>query len=204
MTKADIVEKVYDNLGGLSKKESAEIVELVFETIKNDPRARREDQDQRLRQLRRPTEERARRSQPADGRRDQDRAAKRADLQAVSSAQERHQPLSSAVSRVLSLPPIPDKHFFKIGEVAELVGVRTTVLRFWESEFTQIRPTKTPNGHRVYARTDVELLRRIRVLVHDRGYTIAGARSLLQQGEAAVVAVLDAEPLRGRPRAECG
>ena len=99
------------------------------------------------------------------------------------------------MSRLPSLPPIPDKHFFKIGEVADLVGVRTTVLRFWESEFTQIRPTKTPNGHRVYARADVELLRRIRVLVHDRGYTIAGARSLLQQGETAVTAVLDAAPL---------
>lgn len=97
--------------------------------------------------------------------------------------------------RAASLPPIPDKHFFKIGEAAELADVRTTVLRFWESEFPQIRPTKTPNGHRVYSRADVELLRRIRTLVHDRGYTIAGARSLLQQGEDAVSAVLDAAPL---------
>lgn len=99
------------------------------------------------------------------------------------------------MSRTTSLPPIPDKHFFKIGEAADLADVRTTVLRFWESEFPQIRPTKSPNGHRVYSRADVELLRRIRVLVHDRGYTLAGARSLLQHGEAAVTAVLDAAPL---------
>lgn len=98
------------------------------------------------------------------------------------------------MKRASALPPIPDKHFFKIGEVAELVGVRTSVLRFWESEFTQIRPEKSPNGHRVYARADVELLRRIQLLVHDRGYTIAGARTLLSKGEAAVQAVLDAEP----------
>jgi DNA-binding transcriptional MerR regulator len=98
------------------------------------------------------------------------------------------------LKRAAALPPLPEKHFFKIGEVADLVGVRTSVLRFWESEFTQIRPEKSPNGHRVYARADVELLRRIRLLVHDRGYTIAGARTLLAQGESAVQAVLDANP----------
>ena len=99
------------------------------------------------------------------------------------------------MKRSAALPALPEKHFFKIGEVAERVGVRTSVLRFWESEFPQIRPTKTQNGHRVYARADVELLRRIHVLVHDRGYTLAGARALLQQGESAVSAVLDAAPL---------
>lgn len=98
------------------------------------------------------------------------------------------------MKRPAALPALPEKHFFKIGEVAELVGVRTSVLRFWESEFPQIRPTKTQNGHRVYARADVELLRRIHVLVHAKGYTLAGARALLQQGEAAVSAVLEAAP----------
>jgi len=98
------------------------------------------------------------------------------------------------VKRGSALPPIPDKHFFKIGEVADLVGVRTSVLRFWESEFPQIRPEKSPNGHRIYARADVELLRRIQLLVHDRGYTLAGARALLSKGEISVQAVLDAEP----------
>ncbi len=99
------------------------------------------------------------------------------------------------MKRVRALPPIPEKHFFKIGEVAELLGVKTSVLRFWETEFGQIRPTKTTNGHRVYARSDVEVLRRIHALVHGRGMTIAGARALLQQGENAVSSVLDAQPL---------
>lgn len=99
------------------------------------------------------------------------------------------------MKRVRTLPAVPDKHFFKIGEVATLLGVRTSVLRFWETEFERIRPTKSNNGHRVYGRSDVELLRRIHQLVHVKGMTLSGARALLQQGEVAVQAVLDAQPI---------
>lgn len=90
--------------------------------------------------------------------------------------------------------PIPDKHAFKIGEASRLVGVKPHVLRFWEKEFAQVRPRKASNGHRLYARSDVELLRRIRELLHDRGFTIEGARNLLREGDEAVAAALEPSP----------
>lgn len=95
---------------------------------------------------------------------------------------------------VADLPPIPDKLFFKIGEVSRLVGVKPHVLRFWEGEFSQIRPTKAANGHRLYARGDVEKLRRIRTLLHERRFTIAGVRALLNEGSEAVEAALALRP----------
>lgn len=86
---------------------------------------------------------------------------------------------------------IPDRLAFKIGETSRLVGVKPHVLRFWEQEFGRLRPTKTASGHRLYSRSDVVLLRTIRTLLHCRGYTIAGARSLIQRGDLAVRQVLD-------------
>ncbi|MFN3197756.1 MAG: MerR family transcriptional regulator [Bradymonadia bacterium] len=90
--------------------------------------------------------------------------------------------------------PIPEKLQFKIGEVSKLVGVKPYVLRFWESEFSQLRPRKGVNGHRIYSRNDVITLRRIRSLLHERKYTIAGARALLAEGEEAIEAALAARP----------
>jgi DNA-binding transcriptional MerR regulator len=78
-------------------------------------------------------------------------------------------------------PQLPDKLFFKIGEVADLVGVKPHVLRYWESEFTALRPMKTRGAHRVYKRRDVELAMLIRRLLHDEGYTIPGARKRLRE-----------------------
>jgi DNA-binding transcriptional MerR regulator len=78
-------------------------------------------------------------------------------------------------------PQLPDKLFFKIGEVAELVGVKPHVLRYWESEFPALRPMKTRGSHRVYRRKDVELAQLIRRLLHDEGYTIGGAKKRLRQ-----------------------
>ncbi len=77
--------------------------------------------------------------------------------------------------------PLPDKLFFKIGEVADLVGVKPHVLRYWESEFVALRPMKTRGSHRVYSRRDVELAMLIRRLLHDEGFTIPGARKKLKQ-----------------------
>ncbi len=77
---------------------------------------------------------------------------------------------------------IPDKVYFRIGEVSSLVGVDPHVLRFWESEFHIIRPTRARSNHRLYRRKDVENLLRIKRLLHDEGYTIAGARKALRQG----------------------
>lgn len=76
---------------------------------------------------------------------------------------------------------IPDKLYFRIGEVARLCGVEAYVLRFWESEFPQLRPNKSGTGQRLYRKRDVEMAMRVRRLLHDEGYTIAGARQVLAQ-----------------------
>ncbi|HEX4004836.1 MAG TPA: MerR family transcriptional regulator [Acidobacteriaceae bacterium] len=74
---------------------------------------------------------------------------------------------------------IPDKLYFRIGDVAKLCGVETYVLRFWETEFPQMRPNKSGTGQRLYRKRDVELALKVRRLLHDEGYTIAGARQVL-------------------------
>jgi DNA-binding transcriptional MerR regulator len=77
---------------------------------------------------------------------------------------------------------LPSKLFFRIGEVAGLVGVEPHVLRYWEREFRSIRPTKSAKGQRVYSRRDVENLLRVRDLLYCDGFTIAGAKKRLQRG----------------------
>jgi DNA-binding transcriptional MerR regulator len=79
-----------------------------------------------------------------------------------------------------SLPEIPDKLYFKIGEVSELLGVEPYVLRFWETEFPHLTPKKSGTGHRLYRRKDVELLLRIKHLLYEKRFTIEGARQTLQ------------------------
>lgn len=76
---------------------------------------------------------------------------------------------------------IPDKLYFKIGEVAKLVGVKPYVLRYWETEFTEISPTKSRKGQRLYKRKDVELLLKIRDLLYLEKFTISGARNRLNE-----------------------
>jgi DNA-binding transcriptional MerR regulator len=76
---------------------------------------------------------------------------------------------------------LPDKQFFKIGEVSELVGVKAHVLRYWESEFRAVRPMKTRGAHRMYRRADVELLCLIRRLLYEEGYTIPGAKKKVRE-----------------------
>ena len=75
---------------------------------------------------------------------------------------------------------IPDKLYFRIGEVARLCDVPAYVLRFWESEFTQLKPNKGGTGQRLYRRRDVETALRVKSLLYDQGYTIPGARQLLK------------------------
>ncbi|WP_428264023.1 MerR family transcriptional regulator [Haliangium sp.] len=84
-------------------------------------------------------------------------------------------------------PRIPDKQYFRIGEVARLADVKPHVLRFWESEFGSLRPGKAKSGHRVYSRSDVAMVLRIRDLLYEQGYTIAGARG--QLGEAVLTEI---------------
>lgn len=80
-------------------------------------------------------------------------------------------------------PRIPvDKQYFRIGEVADIAGVETHVLRFWETEFPSLAPAKSKSNRRTYSRRDVELVLSIRDLLYEEGYTIAGARRQLRQG----------------------
>ncbi|MDR3300838.1 MAG: MerR family transcriptional regulator [Candidatus Accumulibacter sp.] len=80
-----------------------------------------------------------------------------------------------------SLPPIPAKRYFTIGEVGELCGVKTHVLRYWEQEFTQLKPVKRRGNRRYYQHHEVLLVRRIRELLYNQGFTIIGARNRLEK-----------------------
>ena len=80
------------------------------------------------------------------------------------------------------LPPIPAKRYFTIGEVSELCGVKPHVLRYWEQEFTQLKPVKRRGNRRYYQHHEVLLIRRIRDLLYEQGFTISGARNRLDEG----------------------
>jgi DNA-binding transcriptional MerR regulator len=80
-----------------------------------------------------------------------------------------------------SLPPIPAKRYFTIGEVSDLCCVKQHVLRYWEQEFTQLRPMKRRGNRRYYQHHEVLMIRRIRDLLYDQGFTISGARNKLQE-----------------------
>ncbi len=80
-----------------------------------------------------------------------------------------------------ALPPIPAKRYFTIGEVGELCGVKPHVLRYWEQEFTQLRPMKRRGNRRYYQHHEVLMIRRIRELLYEQGFTIQGARNRLQE-----------------------
>ena len=84
----------------------------------------------------------------------------------------------------MATPEIPDKLFFRIGEVCKIVDVEAFVLRFWETEFPSFAPEKSKTGHRVYKRKDVENFLRIKELLYERGFTIAGARKQLARARA--------------------
>jgi DNA-binding transcriptional MerR regulator len=84
-----------------------------------------------------------------------------------------------------SLPAIPAKRYFTIGEVSELCGVKPHVLRYWEQEFTQLRPVKRRGNRRYYQHHEVLLIRRIRELLYEQGFTISGARNRLDESLSA-------------------
>jgi DNA-binding transcriptional MerR regulator len=90
----------------------------------------------------------------------------------------------TATSKEL-LPPIPAKRYFTIGEVSELCGVKPHVLRYWEQEFTQLKPVKRRGNRRYYQHHEVLLIRRIRELLYEQGFTISGARNRLDETAAA-------------------
>jgi DNA-binding transcriptional MerR regulator len=92
-------------------------------------------------------------------------------------------PMATQLShkRAPESPTIPDRLYFKIGDVARICGLETYVLRFWESQFPQLKPNKSGTGQRLYRRREVELVLEIKRLVHQEGYTLPGARQALDQ-----------------------
>lgn len=85
------------------------------------------------------------------------------------------------------LPPIPAKRYFTIGEVSELCGVKSHVLRYWEQEFTQLKPVKRSGNRRYYQHHEVLLIRKIRELLYSQGFTISGARNRLENANGVEV-----------------
>ena len=84
-------------------------------------------------------------------------------------------------------PRIPDKLYFKIGEVADIVGVKPHVLRYWESEFSRFRPAKSTKNQRLYRRQDIELVLKVKDLLYNQGFTIAGAKKKLREEPSSAV-----------------
>ncbi len=91
--------------------------------------------------------------------------------------------MANSLARETGFPPIPPKRYFTIGEVGELCDVKPHVLRYWEQEFTQLKPVKRRGNRRYYQPHEVQLIRHIRNLLYDQGFTIHGARSLLSSPE---------------------
>jgi DNA-binding transcriptional MerR regulator len=114
----------------------------------------------------------------------------------------------------ITLPPIPAKRYFTIGEVSDLCAVKPHVLRYWEQEFTQLRPMKRRGNRRYYQHHEVLLIRKIRELLYDQGFTISGARNQLMDAringvgvgvtEARVAPVSDEVELNSEASAQVG
>ena len=97
------------------------------------------------------------------------------------------------------LPPIPAKRYFTIGEVSELCGVKPHVLRYWEQEFTQLKPVKRRGNRRYYQHHEVLLIRRIRELLYEQGFTISGARNRLDGRKHDLATAAELEPVPSAP-----
>lgn len=111
-------------------------------------------------------------------------------------------------SDAVVLPPIPAKRYFTIGEVSDLCGVKPHVLRYWEQEFTQLKPVKRRGNRRYYQHHEVLLIRRIRELLYEQGFTISGARnkldSRMSSASAAAAAAANGASLHANGHAEDG
>ncbi len=109
--------------------------------------------------------------------------------------------MEASESHKTPLPPIPPKRYFTIGEVSELCGVKPHVLRYWEQEFTQLRPVKRRGNRRYYQHHEVLLIRHIRELLYDQGFTISGARNRLVElaNESARISRAQATAFTSKP-----
>ena len=98
-----------------------------------------------------------------------------------------------------ALPPIPAKRYFTIGEVSELCAVKPHVLRYWEQEFTQLKPVKRRGNRRYYQHHEVLLIRRIRELLYEQGFTISGARNRLDSRASDLAGGIEPAPIEETP-----
>jgi len=102
------------------------------------------------------------------------------------------------------LPPIPAKRYFTIGEVSDLCGVKPHVLRYWEQEFTQLKPVKRRGNRRYYQHHEVLLIRRIRELLYENGFTINGARNRLDEGDHELAQTKNGNNSKGNSNGNAG
>ncbi|AOY93658.1 MerR family transcriptional regulator [Cupriavidus sp. USMAA2-4] len=107
--------------------------------------------------------------------------------------------MSDKPSDRVALPPIPAKRYFTIGEVSELCAVKPHVLRYWEQEFTQLKPVKRRGNRRYYQHHEVLLIRRIRELLYEQGFTINGARNRLDEGRHHTIPPVQEESVGAAP-----
>ena len=106
-------------------------------------------------------------------------------------------------NELAALPPIPAKRYFTIGEVSELCGVKPHVLRYWEQEFTQLKPVKRRGNRRYYQHHEVLLIRRIRELLYEQGFTISGARNRLDHRASAAIEGAESSLPDSPPAIDC-
>ena len=182
LTKAEMAEALFNQLG-LNKREARELVDMFFEEVRaalamgeqvSSPASATSICVTRI-------------SAPAEipkrgGDPDQ-RTARRDVPSGPRSSKRGSRPMLEA-SNNDELPPIPGKRYFTIGEVSDLCGVKPHVLRYWEQEFPQLKPVKRRGNRRYYQRQDVIVIRQIRSLLYEQGFTIGGARNRLTGDEA--------------------
>ena len=186
LTKAELADLLFEKVG-LNKREAKDMVESFFEEIRG---ALERGESVKLSgfgnfQLRDKPQRPGR--NPKTGEEIPITRAARRDLPCQPEAEgdgREGAPWSQAAAKA-ELPPIPAKRYFTIGEVSELCGVKPHVLRYWEQEFTQLKPVKRRGNRRYYQHHEVLLIRRIRELLYEHGFTISGARNRLDNNSIA-------------------
>ena len=183
LTKAELADLLFEKVG-FNKREAKDMVESFFEEVRL---ALENGSGVKLSgfgnfQLRDKPQRPG--TEPQDGRGDPDHGAPRRDVPCVAEAEGDGGAAlrwKQRKAHKTQLPPIPAKRYFTIGEVSELCGVKPHVLRYWEQEFTQLKPVKRRGNRRYYQHHEVLLIRRIRELLYDQGFTISGARNRLDE-----------------------
>ena len=179
MTKADIARIVYERHGGISNREAARLVEIIFESIKS-----RLGDGEKVQitgfgtfVVRQKRERRGRNPQTGE---EMVIKPRRSVVFRPSKLFGAGPPSSRPAADAMDERKIPNKLFFKIGEVCEITDTQPYVLRYWESEFPALAPAKNSSGQRIYRRRDIETVLRIKQLLYEEGFTIAGAKKRLE------------------------